>query len=653
MGVIVIIKNKIYFIILLILVLVIAGSVIGSNHIQNTIRNAEGYVVDIDGSIRTFEITDDGVIILGKYNNMITAMKNDEVIWSHDMGGIITNISIAGEFAIASSDNREISVFSIENGLKHEFPLYHVPVTVDISPDGSTYLVGTSMGAMNNRLQLFDQYDRIWMEEHMVAFHEVGFMSDGESFFVVTGAGDLYAFSEDHIQIAMAALVHLPADAMYVCDEGLLFVLDERGKLYIFNEELQQLAFTNIESSARLLAYDSVGRLLLTASLEGLIEIYNLTGERELQISVPTEIARFRVSADANVLAILDNNGNILRFDWSILKGFSFLQSVNQALTIMIIVAIILIVICVLGLLLSIRKRKKGYGLLDVFLKHKKSYLLLFAPLSLLLIFFYYPAISGFVIAFMDYRPGIHMRWVGFDNFVSVFQNRFFWTGMQNMFVFLITDLIKALLPPLIIAELILAMRSKGAQYWSRVILFLPGVLPGVAVLLIWSQGILASDGVLNEILRLIGLGAFAQPWLASEQTAIWGLVMIGFPWVGPFLIFYGALISVPVSYFEAASLDGCSWLQRIIKIDIPCIIPQIRFVFIIHFIASIQDFGRVFLTTMGGPGHATYTPILELFLNMSRFNNYGVAAAMGLLMFIVIFVATLLLFRIRFSAEE
>ena len=135
---------------------------------------------------------------------------------------------------------------------------------------------------------------------------------------------------------------------------------------------------------------------------------------------------------------------------------------------------------------------------------------------------------------------------------------------------------------------------------------------------------------------------------LGNSKTALGALIFIGFPWVGAYIIFYGALISIPNSLFEAAKIDGCGWWKRILTIDVPLISPQIKFVFVTSFIASVQNFGRVYVTTMGGPGHSTYIPILELFYNMSKFTNYGEAAAMGLFLFIVVFGATLMNLRMK-----
>ena len=295
------------------------------------------------------------------------------------------------------------------------------------------------------------------------------------------------------------------------------------------------------------------------------------------------------------------------------------------------------------GKLLSVYK-KIGQALW----KHKKSYLMLLPSFAALGVFNYFPAIWSFFLSLTEYKPGVYTRFVGLNNFITMFQNEYFWVGMGNMCIFLVTDLLKALIPPVIIAELIFAMSSKKAQYWTRVLMYVPGILPGVAGIMIWTSGILGMDGLINVFLRTIGLGHLAVDWLGNSETALWALVFIGFPYIGGYLLFYGAIMSVPKELFEAAKLDGCGWWQRLAFIDMPLISPQLKYVFVTGFIGSIQDFGRVWLTTGGGPGYSTYIPALELYYNISQFNDYGMAAAMGFFLFIIILAITIFNMRIK-----
>lgn len=279
--------------------------------------------------------------------------------------------------------------------------------------------------------------------------------------------------------------------------------------------------------------------------------------------------------------------------------------------------------------------------------RDKKIYMLLLPAFAFMYIFVFWPIIQGFLIAFLDYVPGVKAEWVGFKNFAEVFQNTYFWGSMKNMLVFLFTDLLKALIPPFIIAECIIALLSKRSQYVARVLMYIPGILPGLAGVLIWTNGILGAEGVLSQLLGAIGFKQYQNfNWLGNSSTALGSLILIGFPWVGSYLILYGALMSIPREYYDAAKLDGFNWFKRIIFIDLPMIRPQLKYIFVLSFIGSIQDFQRVYMTT--GGAFNTNIPALEIYYNISTFNNYGAAAAMGVLLFAIIFVATLLNLRIK-----
>ncbi|MDY2880039.1 MAG: sugar ABC transporter permease [Candidatus Borkfalkiaceae bacterium] len=282
------------------------------------------------------------------------------------------------------------------------------------------------------------------------------------------------------------------------------------------------------------------------------------------------------------------------------------------------------------------------------------QYLMLLPIFAFLSVFIYCPVVWGFSIAFRQYRNGVAVDWVFLDNFQKIFTNEYFLSSIKNMLIFLITDLLKALIIPVIVAELLVAMRSKRGQYAARILMYIPGVLPGVATMLLWRYGVYGTDGLLNSLFAALGNAKLAaHDFLGSESTAIWSLVWIGFPWVGAYIILYGALTGISVSYFEAAELDGCTGMKRIFLIDIPMIRPQLKFVFITSFISSIQDFNRVYLTTEGGPGKATYTPALEMFYNINKFYNYGVAAAMGIFLFVIIFAFSMFFLYAGKRGEE
>lgn len=360
-----------------------------------------------------------------------------------------------------------------------------------------------------------------------------------------------------------------------------------------------------------------------------------------------TLIIRLATGGD-NTAAMLKNNAFVFvdeaYLTSSKLFGVAFIPA-----TVMFALAVIWTVYCVARLVPKHGEMVEAYvaTLRKDIWRDRKCYLMLIPAFVFMAVFVFYPILQGFLIAFQDYVPGVRAEWVGLDNFASVFQNDYFWGSMKNMLWLLVTDLLKALIPPFILAECIIAMTSKRSQYAARVLMYIPGILPGLAGTLIWTSGILGAEGVLSQLLNAMGFHQFEGfNWLGNNSTALGGLIMIGFPWVGSYIILYGALMSVPGEYYDAAKLDGFNWVQRMLFIDVPMIRPQLKYIFVLSFIGSIQDFQRVYMTTGGAFG--TNIPSLEIYYNINTFNNYGVAAAMGVFLFIIIFIPTLMSMRVK-----
>jgi ABC-type sugar transport system permease subunit len=209
------------------------------------------------------------------------------------------------------------------------------------------------------------------------------------------------------------------------------------------------------------------------------------------------------------------------------------------------------------------------------------------------------------------------------------------------MFFFLFWDLFTALLPPLIFAFFLTIMRNKNYSAAMRTLLFIPGIIPGVATTLIWKTGIYGEFGVLNALIK--ALDGEPVKFLAQTNITKWSLVLMGFPYVGSYLIFYGAMMNVPDSYYEAAELDGITVIKRFVFIDVPLIFAQIKYVMIMTFIASVQNFGRIYMVTHGSWG--TKTPIFTMYQSVLD-GNYGLASAYATILFIFLFAATVVNFR-------
>lgn len=648
------ISKIIFFSIMLILIIV---SILYSTNLKNSIENIKGTLFSIDGTVTAASFSSDGTTIyLGMRDNRIIAMTHEgQPLWEHQTQGSVLDIKSNGDYVYVSDDGRKIHVLDSSGKAVGVVNVPYRPITIAGSKNGERILVGSSLSAMKNRLQLYDSKgELIYSKDPNTIITDVYLLEDDKSSIYIARNAMVVLLDENGQEKFNNKIDFYPVDSSYSSDLKMLIVLDEGNNIYAFDEKLKRLWKIKMDIKINTLDIDPQNQQVIAVSNEGEFIVFDLSGNEKYRLKTEKEISKLIIDHfNSTILAI--KGDKILKYDGTVLNNYAKYQLMLRMINSVKVVLYILFAISIINLIprLSYIIIKYSKIALKVFMRHKLSYFLILPTIILLLIFNYYPAISGLIFAFTDYKPGIYMRWVGLDNFKAMIEDPYFWTGIKNMIIFLFTDLIKAIIPPILFAELIFAMRSKKAQYWTRVALYLPGILPGIAGLLVWTSGIYGQNGLINSFLRAINLAHLARPWLGLEQTAIWALVFIGFPFVGSYIIFYGALIAIPDSLIDAAKIDGCGWIKRILTIDVPMISPQIKYVFVTTFIASVQNFQLVYVTTMGGPGHATYTPMLELFYNMSKFQRYGVASAMGLFLFLVIFGFTILNLRIRTAYEK
>ena len=303
--------------------------------------------------------------------------------------------------------------------------------------------------------------------------------------------------------------------------------------------------------------------------------------------------------------------------------------------------------VMIISLLFTIKIRFASWAV-DVVRDFKKKWILytiLLASLIFLIMFCYYPATGSVITSFFNYtRDNPERIWNNFANYKSVFTNPYAGEAFRNMFIYLLFDVLFALLPPLLFAFFLTIMRNKKYSGLTRTLLFIPGIIPGIATTLIWKTGIYGEYGVINALIQLFG----GQSTIVTQQssTALWALIMMGFPFVGSYLVFYGAMMNIPSSYYEAAELDGITIFKRFIYIDLPLIMSQIKYVLILTFIGSVQNFGRTDLITNGLWGDKT--PIFQMYKLMQEHGKYGEASAYATILFLFLFAATVINMRMQ-----
>ena len=283
-------------------------------------------------------------------------------------------------------------------------------------------------------------------------------------------------------------------------------------------------------------------------------------------------------------------------------------------------------------------------------------YALLGVPVVLLGLFVYLPVCWAFSKSLFEYEVGGVSAFIGLANYIEFFTaDPTTYVALANMLVFTLAAVLIRLTVPLIVAKLILSIPAERWRHVYRVVFLLPVVVSSVAMLLIWQGLVFSHQGLVNELLQYLGLGALRRAWLADPATAMGAVIFIGFPWIGGFevLIYYAGLSAIPQSVNEAAQLEGCVGLRKFLLIDIPLVLSQLKLMLVLTIIAGIQGFQNLLIVTRGGPGYATFVPGLQMYYNAFSYQRFGYACAIGVVLFGLIFGLTILNMLYFKSSED
>lgn len=279
-------------------------------------------------------------------------------------------------------------------------------------------------------------------------------------------------------------------------------------------------------------------------------------------------------------------------------------------------------------------------------------YCFIFPSFLLVGTFLYYPVFTSLFHSFTRWDLA-SSTWVGLANYRQLFSDAMFLKSLANQAIFMISDVLKALVFPLIIAELIHLLAGRRTKYLFRTGFSVPLLVPPVVVFLLWQYIYDPNYGLLNQALDLFGMSEWARPWLGDGGTALWAIVLVNFPFAAglSFLIYYAEIGNMNKELIEAARMDGAAAWKVITRIHIPLLVPSIRTITILTLIASMQDFVKILVLTGGGPGDATVVPALVMYDAAFTGSQYGYGAAIGTCLMLI--VITITLFNMKFLKSK
>lgn len=273
--------------------------------------------------------------------------------------------------------------------------------------------------------------------------------------------------------------------------------------------------------------------------------------------------------------------------------------------------------------------------------------------LLLYVLFFVLPSVMGFYYAFTDwnsYSPEVNF--IGLDNFALIFSSgQGYLRYISNTILFTLATIVTKTVIALGLAVL-LTRGVRRLAHVHRMLIYLPAVLPMLAVSLIFRSILNPATGLLNETLRGVGLGFLAQKWLVDIAWAMPSVIGVD-TWKGVgyiMVILIAGIEAIPREYYEAAEIDGASGWQAFWRITIPLLMPVLAVVTVLNLLYGLKVFDIVFVLTNGGPGHATDTVYTIIFDEFSK-GRYGIATALSSLLFVA--MIGLGYFVIRFMHRE
>lgn len=252
------------------------------------------------------------------------------------------------------------------------------------------------------------------------------------------------------------------------------------------------------------------------------------------------------------------------------------------------------------------------------------------------------PIVASLGISLTDWSLLAPPAFLGGGNYAHMARDPLFWQSLKVTLIYALFSI------PLGIAlgfalALLLNQRVRFIALW-RTVFYLPAVVSGVAVALLWLWVFNPELGLANRFLALFGLPGLG--WLADTHWALPALIIMSLWGVGGGMVIYLAgLQGIPTDLYEAAHIDGADAWRRFRGITVPLMTPVLFFQLVIGIIGSLQVFTNAYVMTNGGPANATLFYVLYLYLTAFSNFNMGYAAALAWILFLIILALTLLIF--------
>lgn len=274
--------------------------------------------------------------------------------------------------------------------------------------------------------------------------------------------------------------------------------------------------------------------------------------------------------------------------------------------------------------------------------KNRKQFIMisLVVPILLLIAFVVFPAFDLLRMSFTNWDGySKEMQLVGFDNYISMLQNKELWLSLKNNAIYFVIHLAMILVE--LAFAVLLTSKLRAAKFYKTMV-FLPYIINGVAISYVFSYFFSPINGAFDAILEALHLEVFIRNWLSDSSIVNYVLSFVSVWRFSGYhvILFMAALQSIPQDIEEAARVDGASVWQLFKYVQIPSIMLMVDFVLFDNIRGALQVFDIPFVMTAGGPGYASSTFTLYTIKTAFTFSNFGLASTMAMaIMFMIVLI--------------
>lgn len=271
----------------------------------------------------------------------------------------------------------------------------------------------------------------------------------------------------------------------------------------------------------------------------------------------------------------------------------------------------------------------------------RTGYLMSLPYILYFLLFVGFPLVFSFILIFHKWNVITPMEWVGLRNFIRLFQDKLFFQSILNTLKFLIIHIPLQIVVALLLA--VLLNQKIKARGFFRAVYFLPVIVSGVVITLLWRQLYAFDSGLLNTLLTKIGISRI--PWITDPNWAMPSIaIMATWKNVGLYVVlFLVGLQGIPRYLYEAAEIDGASQRQQFFYITLPALNSTIVLVIILSTIGGFSLFIEPFVMTGGGPVNSTLSAMLYIYNQAFYFGHMGYAATLGFFFAVIVLFVILI----------